>query len=344
MLWAVEPPLPGEDSPRQNSSEVFQPLLQPGDELPPGSEAPALPDDPAVAPPELFPEGMPVTPGLNGSDGIDGLPVPTSPVPAEFPPPAAPALPSLLPPPSAVAPVPPGLELAARAYWHRSPREARELSRKERKPLLIFFYQKWKAAPAGPDGAAMGDPNISLSDDLLASREFIELANSSLVLTRLFYPIGSPNKTDYPEARLAALAQFKSHFKIKGFPTLLLLDENGREIERINGYARRKTGLGTEISTAPAILERLRTAVQRREAVVAADTERLRRLEAQNYREWTSKAGSKLFAKLVSATPDEVILMDENGALRRVQPQQLWIVDQAIIHRQSKGQQQAAAK
>lgn len=238
----------------------------------------------------------------------------------------------------------PGLELAARAYWHRSPREARNLSRVERKPLLIFFYQKWKSAPAGPDGGAMADPNISLSDDLLASPQFIEFANTHLVLTQLFYPIGSPSKTAYPEARIAALAHFKSHFKIKGFPTLLLLDENGREIERVSGYARRKTHLGIQTSTAPPIMERLRAAVQKRVASIAAADERLRRLTSQNYREWTSRAGTKLLAKLVSATVDEVVLMDENGVLRRVHPQQLWIVDQAIIHRQTKGQQQAAAK
>ncbi len=340
----VEPPLPGEDSPRP-IAEAFQPLLQPGDELPPGSEAPALPEGPAITPPELFPEGMPGAVEFDGSDGIDGLPLPPGdPVPALTPSPPADGRSTPLLPAPALTPGLPELELAARAYWHRSPREAREISRRERKPLLIYFYQRMKSAPAGPDGKSMGDPNVSISDDLLASKEFIELANNSMVLTMLFYPIGSPSKTDYPEAKLAALAHFKSHFKIKGFPTLLLLDENGREIERVSGYARRKTHLGVEISTAPPILERLRTAVERREAVVAAADERLRRLTAQNYREWTSKAGTKLFAKLVSATADEVTLMDETGALRRVPLEQLWIVDQAVIHRQNKGQQQAAAK
>ena len=70
--------------------------------------------------------------------------------------------------------------------------------------------------------------------------------------------------------------------------------------------------------------------------VIAASEEKRNRLLAQNYREWTSKAGTKLFAKLVSVSPEGVVLRDEAGALRQVQPQQLWIVDQALIRRQVK--------
>ena len=164
-----------------------------------------------------------------------------------------------------------------------------------------------------------------------------------MVLTRLFYPGGSPNKDEYPPARLEALQQFKDYFKVKGLPAIILLDENGREIERVKGYTRVKTGRGVDLSSAQPILERLKLAVERREAVMAAADEKLNRLLAQNYREWTSQAGTRLMAKLVSAAAGEVILMDDAGALRRVHPEQLCIVDQAWIHRNQKGKQQAAA-
>jgi hypothetical protein len=81
----------------------------------------------------------------------------------------------------------------------------------------------------------------------------------------------------------------------------------------------------------------LKTAVLRREAVIAAADEKMDRLLKQNYREWTSQAGTRLMAKLVSSTGSEVILMDAEGALRRVAPEQLCIVDQAVISRQAKG-------
>ena len=352
--YAVEPPLPGEEGPPP-ATDVFQPLLKPGDALPADSVAPVLPDAPAVLPPELFPETGP------GSDGVDGLPlpydgppgVPGSPVPGDSLIPPPPGEPPLLPPPGTPpstepAPSIPGMELAARAFWHRSPREARETARREKKPMLIFFYQKWKSAPggaaagiAGSGGDALPDPNIAISDDLLASPEFVAFAQRSLVLTRLFYPIGIPGSKYSPE-QLAALKNFKEYFKVKGFPTLILLDENGREIERVKGYSRIRTGRGVNLNASEPILERLKTAVSRRETVIQAAEEKHRRLTSQNFREFTSKTGSKLFAKLVSCTPTEVVLMDENNALRRISPEQLWIVDLALIHRQLKAEQQAA--
>ncbi len=331
---AVEPPLPGEDGPRP-AAEVFQPLLLPGDTLPPGSEAPALPEGPAVLPPELFPESGPVTEG----DPSAMLPEPLdSGLPVDLPKPGELAPPPLLPPPSQSSPsLLPSMEMGARAYWHKSPREAREVARRERKPLLLFFYQKWKSAPMASMGASGGDNNIAMNDDLLATPEFNEFASSHLVLTRLFYPIGSPDKKVFTPERLAALQQFKEYFKVKGFPCLILLDENGREIERQTGYVRTKTGRGVDLSRAGPILERLKTAVLRREAVIAAADEKMDRLLKQNYREWTSQAGTKLLAKLVSSTASEVILMDAEGELRRVASEQLCIVDRAVISRQAKG-------
>ena len=185
-------------------------------------------------------------------------------------------------------------------------------------------------------GGGSGDPSIALTDDLLATPEFNAFASSRMVLARLFYPIGSPGSEFTPE-RLAALKQFKEYFKVNGFPCLLLLDENGRELERIKGYVRVKTGRGEELSSALPLMERLRVAVERREAVVAAGDERRQRLEAQQYRDWTSQAGSRLFGKLVSSAGGEVVLRDEIGGLRRVALEQLSIVDQAWIWRQPKG-------
>jgi hypothetical protein len=331
LAWqgqGVEPPLPGEDGPRP-AADVFKPLLQPGDELPPGSEAPVMPELPTLMPPELYPEAMP------GSDGVDGLPAGASaggsdlaPLPSAEPP--------LLPPPAGEAA--PAVELATRAYWHRSPREARETSKQEQKPLLLFFYQKWSSAPGGAAAAQDGetkttDNNLTINDDLLATPEFNEYAAGHMVLTRLFYPRPTQEKA-YPKEQIAALKQFRNYFKVKVLPTILLLDENGKEIERISGYSRIKDAGNIEMSGAQVILERLQRAVERREAVITAANEKRERLKAQNYREWTSKAGTKLFAKLVSVSPEGVVLRDEAGALRQVQPELLWIVDQAWIRRQ----------
>lgn len=341
MAWpgrGVEPPLPGEDGPRP-LQQAFQPLLQPGDVLPPGSEAPVLPDEPAVMPPELFPEGAAV---VGPADGEEAPPVPFVPGlirPEDLLPGAVPRgslEPAPLLPPPANVPSVPGMELAARAFWHKSPREAREAAKRERKPLLLFFYTRWKSAPVAAYGTgSAGDQNIAINDDLLSANEFNEWASSHVVLTRLFYPTTPPK--DFPEEKKAALQQFKDYFKVKGFPCIILLDENGTEIERVKSYRRVTDGGGANLSAATPILERLKTAVARREAVIAAADEKLNRLLAQNYREWTSKAGSKLLAKLVSAAPAEVILMNGEGGQFRVMPEQLSILDRAWLQRQQKG-------
>lgn len=333
--WGVEPPLPGEDGPARPGRD-FEPLLEPGDHLPPEAEAPVLPDGPAVLPPELFPGAMP------GSDGVDGLPLPDDVPGSGLLPPGtegegtAPFL-----PPPVEAPTVPGMELAARAYWHKSPREAKAEAVRDRKPMLIFFRQKWKSAPMPSLSGNSGDNNIALNDDLLATPEFNEFAAGRVVLTSLFYPIGSLNEKEFPPEKLAALQQFKDFYDVKGFPWIILLDEKGRVIERVKGYTRVSNGRGLMLSTAQPILERLRLAVERREAVIAAEDERLARLMAQDYREWTNVEGMKLMAKLVSANSAEVVLRDDAGALRRVPPAHLSIIDQAWIHRQQKGKQQA---
>ena len=329
----VEPPLPGEDGPRPDKS-AFHPLLEPGNVLPPGSEAPVLPDGPAVMPPELFPESSPAN---LPADGELAPRVPFTPgqVPSTDPVAPGPAEPSLLPPPSSV-PTIPGMELAARAFWHKSPREARGVAKRERKPLLLFFYTRWKSAPVGAYGSgAIGDLNIAINDDLLATPEFNEWAASRVVLTRLFYPI-NPGK-DFPEEKKVALQQFKEFFKVKGFPHIILLDENGREIERVKGYRRVSSGRGEDLSSAIPIMERLKTAVSRREAVIAANDEKLARLLAQNYREWASLAGTRLMAKMVSVEESGVVLMSDEGAQFRVAPEHLSIIDRAWIARQQKG-------
>lgn len=338
MAWpgrGVEPPLPGEDGPRPDK-QAFQPLLEPGDMLPPGSEAPVLPEGPAVMPPELFPEG---SPGYTPVDGENAPPVPFVPgliQPGEVPT-GIPGTkdPGLTPPPAEVPGIP-GMELAARAFWHKSPREAREVSKRERKPLLLWFRTRWKSAPVAAYGSgAVGDQNIAINDDLLSTPEFNEWAASHIVLTSLFYPTSPPR--DFPEEKKAALQHFKDYFKVKGFPYIILLDENGREIERIKSYSRLKSAGGEDLSTAAPILERLKTAVSRRESVIAAADEKMARLFAQNYREWTSRAGTKLMARMVSAADGAVILMSAEGEHFRVVPEQLSIIDRAWINRQSKG-------
>src|SRR5690606_37991853 len=143
------------------------------------------------------------------------------------------------------------------------------------------------------------------------------------------------NPEIYTDARLHALERFKKYFRVRGFPCLLLLDENGRELERIGGYRRMSLDGSRELySTAHIVMNRLRVAVERWEQRRAAAAERREKLAAAGYREWTSRNGSySLFAGFVGANDQVVVLTDENNRRRRVRTQQLSILDRAWIRK-----------
>ncbi|MDB6136247.1 MAG: hypothetical protein JWM59_4490 [Verrucomicrobiales bacterium] len=340
---ASEPPLPGEDEPAAGGD--FIPLLEPGDTLPADQQAPPDKKSAPLAPPELFPaESM----DPEAANNLPGLVLPGDPI---MPTTGLPGMPEehpqdgLLPPPvdRNNLPLPPspqmpsGMQLStANAYWHKNPREARELAIKQQKPLLMLFrYEKKLAAPM-VNGTAVADPALAMNDDLLSSDEFKSFASAHLVLTYLQYPVGAVSDRDYPPEKLKALQNFKTWFKAK-LPCLILLDENGKEIERISRYSRIKGRDGKEYSAAGPIMDRLKLAVHRREMVIASNKARLEDLRAQNYREWTSRKGSKLMAKMVQATPERIVLMDEGGTWFRVHPRQLNILDRAWIQRNPSG-------
>lgn len=330
---ASDPPLPGED---ETDTGDFLPLLQPGDTLPPGSKAPDTPEPKPDLPPSLFPDDA-LGPDENGQ--IPGLILPEDAVEerGQVPTQKPDNSDSLLPPPSL-----PGMDLATNAYWHKNPREARALAQKEKKPLLVLFCFDKRTSFAVP-GRGTTNPLGDLDADLLSSTEFKEFAAGHVILTRLLYPTGSVNEREYPEAKLQALKSFRSWFKVKGLPSLLLLDENGREIERISKYSRIRGRDGKEYSAAPPLLDRLKLAVHRREQVIAGNKARMENLRAQNYREWTSSSGKTLLAKLVSTSEQRIVLMNENGALFRVSPPQLSIIDRYWIRRSQLGENLASS-
>jgi hypothetical protein len=324
------PPLPGEEGP-VTPIEAFS--LFPGSgEIPPESIAPDEPD-PVQPPPETsavdqLPDVEPL--GLP-SDGeampdlpaVPGLIVPTyRPAnPAGGVPSVRPdGVPDLLPLPE--------VQLAKKSTWYRSPREARKVSLAERKPLLLFFAQLW-------DGPTCG--TVQLNNDLFSMPEFKEFAASRLVLTMLQYPVGSPGK-NYSEAKLAALDQFKTYFKVKGFPTVILIDETGRELERFKGY-RRVTDQqsGQVYSGAHVLLDRLKEAEHRHSERRRYKQERIDNLTSQGYRIWTSRKGSTMMGKLVEAKPERIILKDENGRWRQVLPVQLILYDAEWARRKQSG-------
>ena len=73
---------------------------------------------------------------------------------------------------------------------------------------------------------------IKLSKETFDQPKFLEYAKDHLVLLELDYPNGK----EQSEAVNKQNAELSEKFKIQGFPTLVLIDGDGKEIARHVGY------------------------------------------------------------------------------------------------------------
>lgn len=108
----------------------------------------------------------------------------------------------------------------AASGWLTDFDEAQQLAeRTGRKLLLDFTGSDWCAAC------------IKLEHEVFTTEEFHRFA-LDYVLVRLDYPLKSSQPAD-EKARNAAL---KERYAIKGYPTIILADADGRELKRLVGY------------------------------------------------------------------------------------------------------------
>lgn len=351
-LAQVEPPLPGEDG-TPPPEEAFSPLLEPGEVPPPESVVPepsktttpskksALSssgrlEQPLLKPSfaDLFPELPPASakdrdidlesiPGLVLPDGSEDLP----PVPGEevAPPRQERGEEGQPPRRSGGQPI--------RAKWLRNPREARKLSIEQKKPLLLFFSLGSDQKEFMVNGRPVPNPTRLLIDDLTSQPVFNEFAAEHLILCSLHYQAGKTAPLEEPDrSRFFAMQKIKEHFKAS-LPSLILLDHKGREIDRVKGYSRVRNAAGKEFSSGMILFERLKSKTLAHADNVRREQERLDRLAAQGYRVWKSRAGTELMAKIYSATPQVITVMDEQGRLRRSRPEQLSLFDREWVRR-----------
>jgi hypothetical protein len=265
-----------------------------------------LPSDGEVAP------SFPDLPDLPESS----VPAPAPPRTPESPMPA----PADTPAPGATAPLskpsPPTLPFP---IWHQSPRKARDISVAERRCLLFVFSSS---------GGAAGSGSKQLSDEVFTRPDFNEFALAHLALANLFFTEGSTIKHAEELARENAMAAFKQWFKVRGYPTVILLGPDGKEINRWVGY---RSG------HASAYVQQLVRAVEGHEAVLFETERRREKLGAQGYRTWTSANGLKRFAKLLEFDAQTAVFKDESGAELKVELKQLALPDRELITRRRLG-------
>ena len=114
--------------------------------------------------------------------------------------------------------------------WISSFAKAKEIAKKKKKPILVFFT-----------GSDWCGPCKMLQEDFFHTDEFMKLADNSLVL----YEADFPRRTDIitPQQKSQNF-KLQGKFGVRGYPTIIFLDSKGNEIGRHNRlqfYARPRT-------------------------------------------------------------------------------------------------------
>jgi hypothetical protein len=161
-----------------------------------------------------------------------------------------------------------------RVGWHSSLTTATQDARRSGKPLLILFTHQGSSSAQ------------ALENTLVLTPDFRTLVSDEFIPLRINYADSDTRQSPY-------YRDFKERLNAKGYPTLVITLPDGTEVERIAGYNEKAAGENSAYTKD--YLRRLRSAVEKSDKAVEA---RRQRLEAQRYRTWTSKDGTKVFARL----------------------------------------------
>lgn len=116
-----------------------------------------------------------------------------------------------------------GAIVTARAEltWLTDPAAAQEQAAKENKTVLVNF--------TGSDWCGFC---IKLKKEVFNTKDFESFANQNLVLVEIDFP-RKGNQTDEQKAANKALAK---KYDVRGYPTILVLNKDGKKLGDIVGY------------------------------------------------------------------------------------------------------------
>jgi thiol-disulfide isomerase/thioredoxin len=107
------------------------------------------------------------------------------------------------------------------AEWLTDLPQALAKARTEKKLVLMDFT-----------GSDWCPPCKALHETVLTSRKFEDYADKNLVLVVVDFP----NKTKQPKELKEANAALAKEFKIDGYPTVILLDPDRKQLKNMLGY------------------------------------------------------------------------------------------------------------
>ena len=75
-------------------------------------------------------------------------------------------------------------------------------------------------------------PCKALHKNVLSTKEFLEFAKSRLILVEVDFPTRKPQSPELKKANEA----LQKKYSIEGFPTVIVLDKNGKKVFEKSGY------------------------------------------------------------------------------------------------------------
>jgi len=105
--------------------------------------------------------------------------------------------------------------------WLTNLDKAQERAKTDKKAVLINF--------TGSDWCGFC---IKLDKEVFATKEFADYATENLVLVKADFP----RKTQLPDDVKKANAKLKDRYEVRGFPTLVMIDGDGRLLGKKVGY------------------------------------------------------------------------------------------------------------
>lgn len=109
----------------------------------------------------------------------------------------------------------------AEGEWLTDLAKAQEKAKAEKKMVLIDFT-----------GSDWCPPCKNLHKTVLTSPEFAAFAKDNLVLVEVDFPRSKEQSAELKKAN----GELKAKFEIKGFPTVIVLDAEGKEVFKKVGY------------------------------------------------------------------------------------------------------------
>jgi len=107
------------------------------------------------------------------------------------------------------------------AVWLTDYAKAQATAKEQKKIVMLDFT-----------GSDWCPPCMALKKTVFTSAEFTKFAAEKLVLMEVDFP----EKKKLPEAQQKANDELATKFKVESYPTVILVDGNGKEIFRSDGY------------------------------------------------------------------------------------------------------------